>query len=87
MEVRHGPAGKADNRAANLSYGYHIENCEDRARDRAGHAKLTRAKADEIRARVRAGESVASVAESFGVVATAVYRTLRRERWYIEVPG
>lgn len=84
MEVRHGPAGKTDNRLANLSYGYHIENCEDRARDRAGHAKLTRAKAAEIRQKVAAGMPIAAVAREYGVVYTAVSRTVKGQRWYIE---
>lgn len=66
-EVKHGPAGKLDNRLVNLSYGPHIENCEDRARDKAGHAKLNRAKAAEIRARVSAGEPRKAIAADFGI--------------------
>jgi hypothetical protein len=83
MEVRHGPGGKADNRLANLSYGYHIENCEDRARDRAGHAKLTRAQAAEIRSRLAAGELQASVASDYGIHSATVSRIATGKRWYI----
>lgn len=65
MEVRHGPGGKTDNRAANLSYGMHSENQgADRLRDgtdvngeKCPVAKLTWAKVDEIRRRLPPGIS------------------------------
>lgn len=82
-EVRHGPRGKADNSLANLSYGPHIANCEDRARDGAGHAKLTRAIAAEVRARVAAGELQTAVAADLGVWPAQISRIVRGERWSI----
>ena len=89
MEVRHGPIGKADNGVSNLSYGTHIENCEDRARDKVHHHKLTRADARDIRARVAAGESQRSVAESYGVNYSTVNRIVKGLRWAVAVsaPG
>lgn len=81
MEVRHGPAGRLDNRPPNLSYGIHIANCEDRARDGAGHAKLNRAKAAEIRTRVSAGESRKLLAIEYDVTESTINRIVAGIRW------
>jgi NUMOD4 motif len=83
QEVLHGPAGHGDDRLANLSYGTHIANCEDRARDRAGHAKLTRALAAEIRRRVAAGERRYDLAAEYGVTHTTISRVVNGQRWYL----
>jgi hypothetical protein len=82
-EIKHGPSGKTDNRPSNLSYGPHIENCEERARDGAGHAKLNRAKAAMIRARVAAGESRALVASDYDVTESTIGRIVTGVRWRV----
>jgi len=73
MEVLHG--------LVNLSYGIHIENCEDRARDGAGHAKLNRVLAAEIRARVVAGEPRIVVARAYGVTSSTISKIMKGDRW------
>ena len=80
QEVRHGPGGKADNRLVNLSYGTHIANCEDRARDLDYH-KLNRAKAAEVRARAAAGMPQGLIAAEFGIGRSHVSRIVSGHCW------
>jgi hypothetical protein len=81
MEVRHGPAGKGDNRLTNLSYGLHIENCEDRARDGVYNGKLTRTLAAEIRQRLAAGECPQELAVAYGVSQCTISHVKLGRRW------
>jgi hypothetical protein len=81
MEVLHGRAGKADNSLANIRYDTHEINCEDRTRDQVPRARLTRAAAAEIRARVAAGEPQGPVARDFGVNVSTISRVVHRRRW------
>lgn len=83
MEVRHGPAGKADNKPDNLRYGTHIANVEDNVRDGTPHFKLTRVTAAEIRRRVQAGEPRQAVANDFDVSLTTIWQIIHGYRWYI----
>jgi hypothetical protein len=80
-EVRHGPGGKSDNSVANLSYGSHIENCEDRTRDKIYHHKLTRADATVIRRRLAAGELQRVIAADYGVGGTMISKIKHGDRW------
>ena len=80
-EIRHGPGGKADDSLANLSYGTHIENTEDKTRD--GTGKLNRRLAAEIRARRATGELRRTLAKDYGVSLGAIDKVLSGERWYI----
>jgi hypothetical protein len=80
-EVRHGPAGISVNRWTNLSYGSHIENCEDRARDGIHHHKLTRASAAEIRRRLGTGEAQHLIAVDYGVGGPQISKINTGTRW------
>ena len=82
-EVRHGPAGKADNKPGNLCYGPHIANVEDRVGEGTGLIKLNRIKAAEIRRRVNAGESRPLIAAEFEISVPTVCQIMNGQRWYI----
>jgi hypothetical protein len=80
-EVRHGPAGNSVNSRTNLSYGSHIENCEDRARDKIHHHKLTRADATVIRHRLDAGDLQRVIAADYGVSGQQISKIKTGIRW------
>lgn len=87
--VCHGPGGKLDNRAANLSYDTQVKNCgPDRYRDgtillgiQVPMAKLTDEIVRECRARVAAGESKAILAREFGVSRKAIIDAVNGRTW------
>jgi hypothetical protein len=89
MEVRHGPNGQLDNSLANLSYGTHRKNCEDRRRDgthregtRVPQAKLTEVIVRECRDRYASGDaSIRALAREFEVSPTTLRRVIHGERW------
>ena len=85
----HGPAGKADNSLANLSYGTWAKNSgPDRERDgtlmrgqRNHKAKLTEAGVRAIRARLATGESQQAIANTFGVVQCTISQIKLGYNW------
>jgi hypothetical protein len=87
--VCHGPGGKLDNRAANLSYDTQVKNCgPDRYRDgtillgiQCPMAKLDDEKVREIRAREVAGETRAALAREFGVSRKAIIDAVTGRTW------
>jgi NUMOD4 motif/HNH endonuclease len=81
MQIRHGPLGKLDNRAASLCYGTKVDDAEDRTRDHCYHAKLTRAVAMEIRRRLVAGGTAKVLAGEYDVNESTIYKIRRGERW------
>jgi len=73
MEGRHLNGDRADNRIENLAYGTPKENCADRVihgtvavGKRNGKAVFTEEQVREIRERAALGESLRSIARSFG---------------------
>jgi hypothetical protein len=89
MEVRHGPGGKQDNRAVNLSYGTPAQNSADRERDgtvplgEQNHmAQLTAERVIEIRQRYALGGiSLRALAAEYDVSHMAISKVIRRETW------
>jgi hypothetical protein len=88
QEVRHGPGGKLDNRAANLSYGTRSENMLDCVRDDTHHrgerqwmAKLTTQDVIGIRRRVSAGETQAALSREFRVASSTIHKIVTRKKW------
>lgn len=88
METLHGPNGKRDNRASELHYGSHQENCDDMLRDgtrRFGedhwNAVLTKELVEELRLRARGKESFETLAREFGLSAGAVASAVRGAAW------
>ena len=93
METLHGPGGMFDNRPANLSFGTHRQNIQDKIRDGTmsrgeshGLAKLTEAQVTEIRERYSAGENQYALARVFGVDQTTISPLLSGKTWG-HVPG
>lgn len=88
-DVCHGPAGKLDNSAANLSYGTRSKNLgEDRRRDgttnagvRNGNAKLTDEIVRQCRARASRGERPEVLAREFGVTTSTVLYVVNGATW------
>jgi hypothetical protein len=94
--VRHGPGGPLDNRLCNLSYGTPSDNNgADRLRDgtlprgtRNGSARLTEEQVVEIKRRLLAGESRASLGREFGVRAENISHIATGRNWaWLEVPA
>jgi len=88
QQVRHGRAGKLDNRAANLSYGTQAENEHDKVRDgtkasgdRHGQAKLSSAIVADCRVRYAAGARCRDLADEFGVHPVTMSVALRGKTW------
>lgn len=93
MQVRHGPSGKADNRAVNLCYGTPAENYADMIRDgtayvrsqpgeRNGRAKLTQIQVWQIRQRYAAGGiSQYTLAAEYGVARSTIGDITLGRRW------
>ena len=88
-EVCHGPAGRLDNRLANLSYGTKSKNNgEDKRRDGTlpvgilnPGAKLNDEIVRECRRRVAAGESCRALALEFGVDDTSMLDAVAGTNW------
>jgi hypothetical protein len=73
-EVRHGPAGKLDNRLSNLSYGTY--------RGEGHHqSKLTELIVLECRRRAAAGEQQLALAHEFGISQSAMNAAIRGKTW------
>ncbi len=86
--VRHLNDRKKDNRPCNLALGTHQDNMDDRTRNGGdtlgegnGQAKLTEEKVRDIRRRVAAGESRASVAREHGISKSALADVVRLRSW------
>jgi hypothetical protein len=87
------PEGKevveSDNRASNLAWGTHVENCADRDRhgatcrgERHHRAKLTRIQVRQIRARYAAGgPSQRCLGKEYGVSQQAIKKIVNYESW------
>jgi hypothetical protein len=94
QQVRHGPNGKLDNRAAQLCHGTPAQQKEDMLRDGTVErgedrwsAKLTWAKASQIRERVAAGERQRALAREFGVTPTVICRIVNGKGWIPSPPA
>lgn len=89
MQARHFPdRDPANCRIENLSWGTPLENAADRqihGTQIKGSmhwcAKLTDEQADEIRLRFQSGESLTSLAKSFGVVTSMIASIISGEKW------
>jgi len=92
QQVRHGPSGKLDNRAVNLSYGTPAENSADKVRDGTvthfspsgdvnGNAKLSWAIVAECRLRRAAGATIAALAREHQVDASTMSVALAGLTW------
>lgn len=89
QQVRHGPAGKLDNRPSNLRYGTPAENMRDKRRDGTHcegtslpQAKLTEAIVRECRRRYAAGGiAYAALAAEFGVTKQAMMAAVKGRKW------
>jgi hypothetical protein len=84
----HGPAGRADDSLANLSWGTPSENQLDRRRDgtsnqgeRSVRARLTEAIVLECRRRYTAGETQTALAAEFGVSHESMGAAIRGRTW------
>lgn len=80
MEVRHLDGDRQNNCVENLAWGTTAENAADKERhgrvprgSANGGARLCLADVSDIRRRLQAGESKASIARSYGVDRTAIY--------------
>ncbi|OUQ22164.1 hypothetical protein B5E80_15305 [Flavonifractor sp. An135] len=73
-EVRHLDGDAANNRVENLAYGSRTDNILDVFRINRSWRKLSLQDMREIKHRLDAGETGASVARSFGVSATTISR-------------
>ena len=88
QEVRHGPGGKSDNSAANLSYGTHKQNIDDMIEhgtrtsgDRHHLAKLTDEDADVIRDARRRRVSVTDLAAQYHVSKATISRITSQQSY------
>jgi hypothetical protein len=89
QEVRHGPAGVADNSTENLCYGTRAENVADRTRDgtqpvgeRNNHAKLTEIQVIEILGRIADGDLTdAAIAREYELARSTVHRLRHGDTW------
>lgn len=88
QECRHGPAGKLDNRPANLCWGTPLEQSDDKRRDgtmacgeRQGNSRLSRSDVEAIRRRRANGEKGIMLAREFGVSPTHISRIVHRWFW------
>lgn len=81
MVVRHGPAGRDDNRPGNLSRGTYTDNMEDRKRDGSWGWKLSEAQARAILAEKGRGRTQQQVADSFNVSRVSVSAIWRGRMW------
>lgn len=94
METLHGPNGKLDNRASQLHYGSHQENCDDMVRDgtrRTGedhwNAVLTQELVAELRRRNAGMESYDTLARTFDLSPGSVASAVGGDAWKdCEVP-
>lgn len=85
QQVRHGPAGKLDNSASNLSYGTQSENNNDKLRDgttakgeKHSQARLTEADVLAIRESNRTQKELAA---EYGMSVRMIGKIKRREKW------
>lgn len=85
---RHLDGNPRNNMLSNLCWGTVQENMDDRERhgrtargERAGSRKLSAIQVDEIRRRVRAGETQAAVGRSFGVHQAHVSLIVNGKAW------
>ena len=94
--VCHGPGGPLDNRLENISYGTHSKNTgADRRRDgtiprgsQSGSSKLKEGQVIEIKKRLAAGESRASLGREFRVRAENISHIALGRSWgWLEVPA
>ncbi len=79
---------RSDNRASNLMWKTHAENCADKLihgtdhrGEKSGTAKLTKQIVLAIRRRCAAGESQANVAADVGVGQPQIHRIVHKQRW------
>lgn len=86
-EARHLNGVPTDNRAENLAWGTRAENVEDKMRHgkalavRRARAKLSLSAAEDIRARLAAGESGKAIARHYGVDPRTVTFIKRGKIW------
>ena len=85
MQICHTNGDPADNRVENLRYDTPHENSIDVYRIGRAIHKLTAEDALDIRKRLAAGETGASLAREYGVSQVAISRVkLRRSFWWLE---
>lgn len=76
MEICHIDGNVFNNAVSNLRYGTHTENIADMVKHgtRQKQCRLSPVEVREIRARIRNGESDASIAKAFGVSERTIFR-------------
>jgi hypothetical protein len=85
MQICHANGNPEDNRVENLRYDTPHENSVDVYRIGGAIHKLTIADALDIRKRLAAGETGASLAREFGVSESAISRVKKRKSfWWLE---
>jgi NUMOD4 motif len=95
QQVRHGPSGKLNNRAASLCYGTPVQNKADQRRDgtdpvgsRNGFARLTESTVSQCRIRFAAGETCQTLAAELGVDLSTVALAMSGKTWaHVEPPA
>lgn len=88
MVCRHLDGNPANNHVSNLAWGTPLENSADKnlhGTDNRGEkcykAKLTNADVLAIRARYANSETLSDIAKDFPVVASGIFKIVRRETW------
>lgn len=87
MEGCHENDVKSDNRLTNLSWGTRSKNCKDAYRNRvsggelSGHAKLSWAKAKEIRNLYPNGWSLGQLAQKYSVSTSTILQVVSGRTW------
>ena len=88
MVCRHLDGNKHNNHISNLSWGTAQQNSDDmvlhgtlRKGESVHLSKLTEKDVLEIRERAASGEKLADIAKDFPVVASGIFKIVRRETW------